>query len=339
MMTNRRIASICFSSLLAVILACNMPSLGAPAPAPGAPPGPPQGVPPVAADTLTPAPVPTNTEAVVHLLTPSDSLSVGIFIYDVDSSGTAPEKRAPYGDSYKINRFERGFLQDMTYVPDLDIVNANLSKDTNFYYVSLLLVGTDPNNSMGINYGLEFDLNADGFGDILILAHPPYGQTWGTAGVQVLRDTNHDTGGLSGEKSDAPITTDGYDSLVFDGGQGDDPDLAWVRIKAGQYSTLQFAFKRSLPGSSFMMGAFADAGLKDPGKLDYNDRFTEAEAGSPIKDKVYYPLKALFKYDNTCREAFGFNPTGYEPQLCPKEPPPTGHPPGPTPTNTPYIIP
>jgi hypothetical protein len=223
----------------------------------------------------------------------------------------------------------------MTYVPDLDIVNANLSKDTNFYYVSVLLIGTDPNNSLGINYGLEFDLNADGFGDILILAHPPYAQAWQTNNVQVFKDTNHDTGGLSGENSDAPIITNGYDSKIFDG-TGDDPDLAWVRIKAGEYSTLQFAFKRTLPGGSFMMGVLADAGLKDPGKLDYNDRFTAAEAGSPEKNESEYPLKALFAVDNTCREAFGFNPTGYEPQLCPKEAPPKKH--APTPTPTQYII-
>ena len=75
-----------------------------------------------------------------------------------------------------------------------------------------------------------------------------------------------------------------------------------------------------------MYGALADAGLKDVSKLDYVDRFTEEEAGSPVKDKKYYPLKALFAVDNTCREAYGFKPTGYEPMLCPKEPKPTKQP-------------
>jgi hypothetical protein len=32
-------------------------------------------------------------------------------IDDVESSGTGPEGRAPYGDSYKLNRFERPFLK------------------------------------------------------------------------------------------------------------------------------------------------------------------------------------------------------------------------------------
>ena len=61
--------------------------------------------------------------------------------------------------------------------------------------------------------------------------------------------------------------------------------------------------------------------LKDPGKLDYVDRFTLGEAGSPIRDNPNYPLKALYLVDNACREAFGFIATGYEPQLCPRAEP------------------
>jgi hypothetical protein len=83
-----------------------------------------------------------------------------------------------------------------------------------------------------------------------------------------------------------------------------------------------------------MLGVLADAGLKDPGKLDYVDRFPIVEAGSPVKDNQNYPLKSLFLVDNTCREAFGFEATGYEPQICPVEPTPTKEPKAP-PDNTP----
>ncbi|MFN8381349.1 MAG: hypothetical protein U0V02_05385 [Anaerolineales bacterium] len=55
--------------------------------------------------------------------------------------------------------------------------------------------------------------------------------------------------------------------------------------------------------------------MKDVTKLDYVDRFTEQEAGSPVKDKRFYPLQALFAVDNTCQEVIGFTPTGYEPKL------------------------
>jgi hypothetical protein len=234
------------------------------------------------------------------------------------SADTAPEKRAPYGDSYDINRFERPFLQDMTYVADLDIVSFNLAYDEKFFYVSIQLLGTDPNNDMGINYGVELDTNADGFGDKIIIARPPYDVDWSTDNVQIVQDTNRDTGGLSAEKSDAPLPGDGYDEIVFDGGRGagDDPDLAWVRVNAGNKATVQFAFKRTWAGAYFMYGVIADGGLKSIADLDYVDRFTEEEAGSPVKNDQHYPLKALYGVDNVCREVFGFTGNEEEPQRC-----------------------
>ncbi|HEY2980586.1 MAG TPA: hypothetical protein VGJ22_05360 [Anaerolineales bacterium] len=273
----------------------------------------------------------TATNEIEHLMRPAASQRGGKLVYDVESILTAPERRAPYGDSYDINRLERPFLQDMTYVPDLDIATYTVTKDDDFWYVSLELIGTDPNNGLGIHYGVELDLNADGFGDYLIWGNPPYTPAWDTAPVQIFQDTNHDTGGLSAERSDAPLPADGYDTLIFNGGDADaDPDLAWVRINAGRQSTVQFAFKRSWSGSIFMIGVLADAGLQDAQSFDYVDRFEESEAGSPVKDKSSYPLKALYAVDNACREAFGFQSTGLEPQLCPF------YDPSPQPRKTPY---
>lgn len=273
------------------------------------------------------APQSTGTPGapVTHAMTPADSVPSGTQIPDVVSQDTAAEKRAPYGDSYDINRFERPFLQDMTYVPDLDIASFMVSSDADWWYVSVVLVGNDPNNKLGIDYGVELDTNHDGFGDYLIWAHAPYTATWDTSPVQIYQDTNHDTGGLSAEKSDAPLQGNGYDSLIFHGGVGDsDPDMAWVRILPGPpQATVEFAFKKSWSGSVFMIGPIADAGLKDPGKMDYNDRFTIADAGSPVRNNPTYPLKALFAVDNVCRAAFGFHVTGDEPQLCPNLAPPS----------------
>jgi hypothetical protein len=245
---------------------------------------------------------------------------MGKLVHDVTSVDTAAEKRAPYGDSYQINLFERPFLQDMTYVADLDIASYNLGKDAKFYYVSIELVGTNPNNPLGINYAVELDTEADGFGDFVIVAHPPYSSEWTAVNVQVAQDTNHDTGGLSAEKSDAPLPGDGYDTLIFDGatGLGDDPDLAWVRVNAGDKATVQFAFKIALAENRFMLGVLADAGPKDITQLDYADRFTFEQAGSPVTGVKYYPLGSLFGVDNVCREAYGFTGTGEEPQRCPQ---------------------
>lgn len=275
------------------------------------------GAPGATAASETPAPI-------AHVMMPADKIPSGTNIPDVVSQDTAPEQRAPYGDSYAINRFERPFLQDMSYVPDLDISSFTVSSDNDWWYVAIQIVGNDPNNKLGIDYGVELDTDHDGFGDYLVWAHPPYGSTWDTAPVQIFQDTNHDTGGLSAEKSDAPFQGSGYDSLIFHGGVGDaDPDTAWVRYLSGGAATVQFAFKRSWSGSVFMIGPISDAGLKDPGKMDYNDRFTLADAGSPIKNNPNYPLKALFAVDNVCRAAFGFHVNGYEPQLCPNLAPPS----------------
>lgn len=303
--------------ILIIILACNLPSASSTPLPPTA-----EAQQPTAATEPPTLIAYTPTIEIKHNVTPGD-VSAGKLVYDVTSEDTAPEERAPYGDSYDINRLERPFLQNMTYVPDLDIVTYTVSQDDIWWYVSVQLVGQNPNNSLGIDYGVALDKDHDGFGDYIIWSHPPYTPVWDTSNVQIYQDTNHDTSGFSADKSDAPITTNGYDKLIFNGGNGDaDPDLAWMRVNAGFQATVQFAFKKSWSGNVFMLGVIADAGLKDMSKLDYVDRFTEQEAGSPVRDKINYPLKALYAVDNTCREAFGFKPTGYEPQLCPHDNPP-----------------
>ena len=271
-------------------------------------------------DTATVKPTPTVT----HLMTPADINPTGALNYDVDSSGTASQHRAPYGDSYNINLFERPFTQkDMTYIPNLDINTFQIASDTNFYYVFITLIGNNPNDPTAIDYAVEIDKNRDGFGDALVWAQPPYTTQWTTNGLKVFTDPNHDTGGASAEKSDANATTvapypgDGYETVIFNQGQGDDPDLAWVRIDPKNANVIDFAFKQTLPGTSFMWGVWADAGLKDPSKFNYNDRFTNAQAGSPITGSPFYPINAIYAVDNTCRAAYGFKPTGYEPMLCP----------------------
>ncbi len=300
-----------FLLLPAILLSCTLP-FTQPTTAPDA--SPPTNMPPSPPPNTIPAPA---TPAIVHVSQPANNVSSATLVYDVESSGTAPEKRAPYGDSYDINRLERPFSQDMTYIRDLDIVTFQVSEDDTWIYVSIELIGKTPNNDLGINYGVEIDNDADGYGDFIVWASPPYAEDWTADNVQVFADRNHNTGGYSPVKSDAPFEGDGYETLIFDGGQGDDPDLAWVRINAGPRATVQFAFKRSLSDGSYMLGVLADTGLKDVSMLDYVDQFTNQQAGSPVRSDPYYPLKALYAIDNTCRQAYGFIPAGYEPQLCP----------------------
>ena len=321
-------------------LACGLPSALANPSAPeplaadtGAPPPAQPNVIPAAAGSATPPALVATVMASNHALKPAEPVSGGSLNYDVDSSGTGPEHRAPYGDSYNINLFERPFTRtEMTYLPALDIVTFRLSEDATWYYVSLDLIGGDPNDELNIKYGVELDTDHDGFGDFLVWAHPPYTTEWLAETVQVFQDTNHDTGGASAEKSDAVYPGNGYDKLIFDRGQGDDMDLAWARADPNVSAAIQIAFKRSLAGNAFMWGAWADAGLGDPGLFNYNDRYPEELAGSPEKSEKYYPINAIFQVDNTCWPAYGFKPGGYEPHLCPSlEPQPTKHKAAPTP--------
>ncbi|MFZ5911303.1 MAG: SUMF1/EgtB/PvdO family nonheme iron enzyme [Chloroflexota bacterium] len=264
------------------------------------------------------------THTVSHTLMPPSLVKTGELIYDVVSEEFAAEKRTLYGDSYDLNLLERPFTMDMIYVPDIDIAGYSLGWDEKFYYVSIALVGANPNNEIGIQYGVELDLaddGFDGFGDYIVIARPPYSEEWSTDNVQVAKDTNDDTGGDSAERSDAPLPGNGYDTVIFGEDVGDDPDLAWVRVNAGKDATVQFAFKRALAGNRFMFGVIADGGLKEIGDLDYVDRFTESEAGSPISDNdnPNYPLKALYAVDNTCWTAQGFEGNWEEPKRCPKK--------------------
>lgn len=314
---NKKPHILIVAFLILLVLSCNLPS-GIAAPE----------VSNVPSETPTLVTViDTPTLQVLHQISPVSASTSKLF-YDVESATTASEQRAPYGDSYDINRLERPFLQDMTYISDLDIDAFSLNQDADWFYISIRLIGKDPNNSLGINYGVEFDKNLDGFGDIVVMASPPYLTEWKTEPVKVYADQNKNSAGLSSARSDAPFTSDGYETLLFDGSLATNPDsdVAWVRINAGANATVQFAVKRSLVGNVFMYGVFADAGLRNVLQLDYVDRFTEEEAGSPVKEKQYYPLKALFAIDNTCQEAFGFEASGYEPKICPRVIPPTPKP-------------
>jgi hypothetical protein len=287
------------------------------------------------AETVPPTvEAPTSTPEIVHTSTPDDVQLSGAIVYDVESQSTASEQRAPYGDSYDLNRLERPFTQDMQYLQDVDILHFRIVQKGDWYYVFIELIGSNPNNAdPSIDYGVELDLDRDGNGDYLIWASPPYTDSWSNNNLKIFEDSNHDTGGPSVDKSDAPYGGNGYETLYFDRGLGDDPDLAWVRLDPVRSNVLQFAFKPSLLGSfkTFMWGVWADAGLKDVTKFNYNDHFTEEEAGSPIRGRQFYPLNQLYAVDNTCREAYNFNPTGYEPQICPRETPPTKEPGGPPP--------
>jgi hypothetical protein len=228
----------------------------------------------------------------------------------------------------------------MKYLPWVDISRAELAWDGQWFYISIKLQAsplTAPDQPT--DYMAEVDVNRDGRGDYLILAAAPKSRDWTTDGVRIYEDKNHDVGGATPLVSDTQ-PGDGYETLVFDQGQGPDPDAAWARISPSDPSTVQLAFlPDSIGGSrSFIWWAWADRGAQHPDWFDYNDHFTQAQAGSPLVElKQYYPLAELWGVDNTCRMAYGFTPTGSEKGLCqlPAPTPPPGATGTPRPTASP----
>jgi len=270
-----------------------------------------------ATDTEIPTPMtpPENTPApIVHVIMPGEMQAIESSVDDLLYNS----------DNLSRNLYERPLMQTtMENRFDLDLQKITMSTDNTFFYFSLDLkdvnIGT---KTLDGNYGIEFDLDKDGRGDYLLWAYqPPTSTAWDYVGIALFSDVNKDVGGARALNSDpANPNWNGYETELWPGKPLTDPDGAWVRISPNDATVVQLAVKRSLIGNpvSFLWAAWADDQIKAPYKFDYNDFYTAAEAGSPVKGNANYPLKALAQMDSTCREAWGFTPTGSEPGLCKK---------------------
>jgi hypothetical protein len=236
-------------------------------------------------------------------------------IEDASSQSTAAQKRTLSGDNFGKDVFERPFTsQDMVYLPDTDILTAAISSDENFYYFTIQLAGLSVmDKKLAGTYGIEFDMNKDGRGDYLVTAMNP-GKDWSSSDVKAYSDPNKDVGGLTPIRADpsSKLKSDGYEMVLTSA------DSAFSRLDPNQEAAIQIAVSKHLIGDAtkFLWGAWADSGLRNLQELDYNDRFSASEAGSPIKSDKAYPLKALSELDNTCRVPFGFTTKVSLPGMC-----------------------
>ncbi|HSB88664.1 MAG TPA: hypothetical protein VLD63_01420 [Anaerolineales bacterium] len=292
----------------------------------------------VTPEVVTPEASPTAP--IVHVITPGSPGLAARFITDRSSSALAGENRTIADD------FNNGFLErpltlpGMEYQPYLDLTRGEISAGGGWIYIVLFLEGA-PSAGQPATYGAELDLDLDGRGDWWIAGSAPQSTTWTTDGVRALRDTNHDVGGPTPMKSDGPPPTgDGYETLVFDSGRGDDPDYAYIRLSPTNPKNIELAIRLTLIGgdTEFLWGIWADAS-PHPEWFDYNDHFTLEQAGSPLIENSNYPLKDLSAVDSSCRWGYDFNPIGNEPGICriPPTPTPTLTP-SKTPTRTPTLI-
>jgi hypothetical protein len=273
--------------------------------------------------TAEPSPTP-----IVHLVNPDVTLPEDKpqVVYDQESIRNAEQKEAYAGDQFLIGRYERPFDQEMTYLPFIDIIQSNLirNKDGDYIYSIIYLLDDPslaPDGQSG--FGIELDVNLDGRGEFLVWTSLPKTTEWSVEGVRVFKDANKSVGALKPMFSDAPSAGDGYETNIFDSGIGTDPDLAWSRISPQDPTRIEIAFKKTVLDESqkFLWGTWSILGPDQFDRFDHNDYFTYSDAGSPTKsDKDFYPLKAMYALDNTCRAGSGFTPKGYEPGLCPETP-------------------
>ncbi len=267
---------------------------------------------------------PPSDSTIQHASVPATPPTVGGEKWgDYSTISSLNPTRALIGDHFTNGKIERPYNANTmdVYFPQLDIDRVVLhTDDATWVYVVISMVGRDANNSFSGQYAIELDLDQYGYGDLLIVADQPASSDWTTQGVHVYADANKNVGGERPVLEDsAGAASDGFETVLFDQGIGNDADLAWVRLDPGAPNSIQIAFKQSLlSGENTYTAAIWAGTYLDPALFDYNDHFTHEQAGAANPEIVnFYPIKGISELDNTCREAIGFDPSGIEPGICP----------------------
>ena len=254
---------------------------------------------------------------------------------DHDSSVTAKLKKSNGGDRFTFEQFERPFNANTmdVYFPNLDIVDTYVFQDITWIYGTIKVVDRSATSGEPYRFAMQLDVQADGTGDWLVLTLNPSSTEWTTDGVQVFFDANSDVGNLTAMLADKGAPGgDGFEKLVFDQGIGDDPDAAWARVSPDDANTIEIAVKRSVLGNpvAYMANMWTGHATLDPAMFDYSDHYTHDQAGAADPEfPLFYPIKAVYELDSTCRVAVGFQPTGNEPGLCSVPTAPSGSDSGP----------
>ncbi len=260
----------------------------------------------VATEVATKAP---TAPPINHLVIPGEP----IFTFDQKVTDCDTGERIRLGattivgsgcDVWDKARFERpAAASNAVYTPALDIISASMASSNAFLFGRIVLykdaAGAIPADLVA---GFEIDTDIDSRGDYLILTTAIHSTEWTTDGVQVWQDGNGDVGGKKAHSPDGQ-QSDGYETLLFDAGQGNDPDLAWVRISPTDPSAIEIAFKTSLVPSTkiFAWWAWTSLGALDPAKMELVDL---------MKDDSTWNL------DNTCAWIFNAKPTNLLSNIC-----------------------
>jgi hypothetical protein len=215
-------------------------------------------------------------------------------------------------DSWSINLLERPVSDDLAvFYHYLDILSAKAGVNETWLFFRIDLFGAgNPDGDLPVTYYIELDSDQDGQGNFLLSVtnQDLYETAWSVAGVQVYEDQNQDVGGSTPIRPDAEGGGDGYETQLFDAGQGEDPDLAWVRRDPNHVNQIEFAVKSTLLGQkNFMWWAGAAQGIINAQSFDLVDNFTE---------------DGLYSIDTTCGWVMGTETT-YNIRKCYIAPNPT----------------
>lgn len=241
---------------------------------------------------------------------------------DFDSSTVIENKSIIGGDRFTYGRFERPFIATTmdVYFSELDIIDTSVFQDDTWIYGSIVVKEFNSDSSSTAKYAIELDTDLDGKGDWLIVALKPASTEWAVSGVQIYEDANNDVGNVTPMLTDKnAVDGDGFESLVFDQGQGTDSDAAWVRTSPNNPNVVEISVKQSIVGNpkKYLINMWAGTSLLNPALFDLNDHFTHDQAGAADSGlQYYYPIKEVSEIDSSCRMAVGFEPTGQEPGLC-----------------------
>jgi len=217
-----------------------------------------------------------------------------------------------WADTWFANQYERPFSAvEMEYQPYLDIQEARIRPAGDWTVFEILAV--EPANSERVYISLELDTDLDNRPDFLILTRALEDKTWNDLMITILVDPNRDAGG------NRPRLAEPYDENRngFEENYIGSRTDAYVRRSPDSDSAYQIAVsKELLKGDQFIWRVWLEGEIFHPGWVEYNDRISLEEAGSPYLYSQHYPLKNLASMDNTCLHFFGGETVQPQPGFC-----------------------
>lgn len=215
------------------------------------------------------------------------------------------------------NLYERPHGSDGAYLPDLDLISAELSTDQDWIYISLRL-GKAPTPGSGLHYSVEFDTDLDARPDVLVTGYPQGLTEWSARGMRVYLDPDRNVGGDQPRLAEVHVGEwDGYE-IQHETAVSVERPLVSLRPSPGDPLVMQLAVSRWMLGdpAAFAWRAWAEGSVFNPGRQEYNDFHSLEAAGSPYQTSASYPSLSLVAVDNTCVLTFGFELEAPLPGYC-----------------------